>query len=237
MSIANFFYPPLFCGLLECVCFKSANVPTRWSADVGFQGEVVQSYGCQKKTARRIHWAASQHTVKIVYGLPKVINLPSRWKLIGLNLLEGPCSQSVSPRCADTEISGCSSGAAWYPQCPSPTRPDGLAPPRQWTAWWLRSVITFFCFSECLSFTVRGRRRGGGAVPEWRRSELESHSDLLTETPEHSKSFSWLGFHLCVRGRGCNTCSHGHLTFLSRSTQMRLVRPLHASGSAGQHTK
>lgn len=123
------------------------------------------------------------------------------------------------------------------PTMPSPTRPDWLAPPRQWTAWWLRSVITFFCLSECLSFTVRGRRRGGGVVAEWRLSELESHSDLLTETPEHSKSFSWLGFHLCVRGRGCNTCSHGHLTFLSRSTQMRLVRPLHASGSASQHTK
>lgn len=70
-----------------------------------------------QRTTRRIHWAATQHTVKIVYGLPKVINLPSRWKLIGLNLLEGPCSQSVSPRCADTQISGCSSGAAWYPQC------------------------------------------------------------------------------------------------------------------------
>lgn len=26
--------------------------------------------------------------VKIVYGLPKVINLPSLWKLIGLNILK-----------------------------------------------------------------------------------------------------------------------------------------------------
>lgn len=126
---------------LECVCIKSANVPTRWStwteqigADVGFQGEVIQSYGCCEctnlqfvsascasctKIRHRVHtWedhderplGSNSNTVKIVYGLPKVINLPTLWKLIGLNILEGPCSQSVSLRCADTEISGCCSG-------------------------------------------------------------------------------------------------------------------------------
>lgn len=41
-----------------------------------------------------------------------------------------------------------------------------------------------------LVFHGAGRRRGGGVVAEWRLSELESHSDLLTETPEHSKSLS-----------------------------------------------
>lgn len=126
------------------------------------------------------------------------------------------------------------------PTMPSPTRArlTGSAPTMNRMATAERNHILLLVWM--LVFHGAGETAGGGVggvVAEWRRSELESHSDLSTETPGHSKSFSWLGFHLCVRGRGCNTCSHGHLTFLSRSTQMRLVRPLHASGSAGQHTK
>lgn len=147
-------------------------------------------------------------TVKIVYALPKVINLPSLWKLIGLNILEA--QWICVPAMCGHWISCCSSVPPHSHNAKSYT-PDWLAPPRQWAAWWVWSVITFFCLSECLSFTVEWGWEGGreGALATW----LESYSDLLDGDVKALEEFSWLGFHLCVSGRGCNTCSHDDLTF------------------------
>lgn len=146
-------------------------------------------------------------TVKIVYELPKVINLPSLWKLIGLNILKA--QWICVPAMCGHWISCCSSVPPHTHNAKSYT-PDWLAPPRQWAACWVWSVITFFCLSECLSFTVErgweGERESAGYLTGIIFWPLDRDVKALEE-------FSWLGFHLCVSGRGCNTCSYDDLTF------------------------
>lgn len=118
----------VYSDLCECEC-ASIHITCRqkWCMSTLHKGCVSQSLGL--KSSR----------VKIVYGLPKVINLPSQWKLIGLNLLV----------------------AQWICICPTllslcqSYRPDSLASSQQWAAQWLQCVIIFSCLSECLSFTVR----------------------------------------------------------------------------------
>lgn len=180
--------PKLFVCVCLCVCFRGAQFLHVWlrkrttwgildsrvrlSKCKGVQVYSLQfvSVECVSCMQTRAEWVQTSEereaqslglkssTVKIVYGLPKVINLPSLWKLIGLNILEA--QWICVPAMCGHWISCCSSVPPHTHNAKSYT-PDWLAPPRQWAAWWVWSVITFFCLSECLSFTVERGWEGG----------------------------------------------------------------------------